>query len=413
MRSHLQPLPLGRRALDDYAPDERLARIRALAEPLRGLRVLHLTAAGSRLRSPEILPSLLALHRDLGLEAELWALAGDRPLWQLVRQLEDGLQGGETAISDDAWAGYLESTRETAAGRLDDWDVVVAHGPGPLAVAVDGPAMAVLRLELDASAAEAGAWARLAPLVEECAALFVSSAAYFRPGFGDRVVEAPEAIDPLAPGAVDLPVTLAGSMLRSFGVDTSRPCCCQLRPFDTWQDPHDVLDAFALAKAELPELQLVLAGDPARGDLEGWQLLREMSEYASERPDVILLTGPGGLGSVELGALRRVSRVALESTMAPSSALTTLETLWAGTPVISEGRRGAAHPVRDGREGYLTDSPESMAARLVELVGDPGLAIELGGAGRELVQERFLITRLLEDELVLLGRERTGDPASL
>ena len=289
----------------------------------------------------------------------------------------------------------------------------MAHGPGPLAAATGGPAPALLRLELDASRPEPAAWARLAPLVEACAALSLPSAGYAPPGLGGRVVEVAEAIDPLAPGAIEQPAALAGSMLRSFGVDTTRPCCCQLRPFDTWQDPHDVLDAFALAKAELPALQLVLAGDPARGDLEAWRLLREVSDYAGERTDVLLLTGPGGLGSVELGALRRIARVALESTLAPASAITTIETLWAGTPVISSGARGAAHPVRDGSEGYLVDTPESAAARLVELVADPGLAIELGAAGRELVRERFLITRLLEDELGLLARAGGGDPATL
>ncbi len=375
--------------------------------------MLHLTAAGSRLRSPEILPSLLSLHRDLGLEGELWALAGERPLWQLVRELEDGLQGAETAISDEAWNGYLEGARSAVAGRLGDWDIVVAHGPGPLAAVTGGPAQAVLRLELDASRPEPGVWARLAPLVGACAVLSLPSAGYAPPGLGGRVVEVAEAIDPLAPGAIEQPAALAGSMLRSFGVDTTRPCCCQLRPFDTWQDPHDVLDAFALAKAELPPLQLVLAGDPARADLEAWRLLREVSDYAGERADVLLLTGPGGLGSVELGALRRIARVALESTLAPASATTTIETLWAGTPVISSGARGAAYPVRDGSEGYLVDTPESAAARLVELVGDPGLAIELGGAGRELVRERFLVTRLLEDELGLLARAGGGDPATL
>jgi hypothetical protein len=44
-----------------------------------------------------------------------------------------------------------------------------------------------------------------------------------------------------------------------------------------------------------------------------------------------------------------------------------------------------------------------MATRLSELVRDPGLAIELGSAGRGRVQERFLVTRLLEDELRLLA----------
>jgi trehalose synthase len=408
-------MAVGRRALADYeeaAGSEALERLRSGAEPLRGARVLYLAAAGSRLRSPELLPSLIPLLRDLGLEAELWALAGDRPLWRLVRELEDGLQGGETAIADDTWSAYLEASRAAAGGKLEGWDAVVVHGPGPLGAAIDSPA-AIWRLELDASGADAAAWERLRPLVEACAACALPAAAYAPAGFGERVEEVPEAIDPLGPGCVELPVTLAGSMLRSLGVDTSRPCCCQVRPFDTWQDPHDVLDAFAIAKEQLPELQLVLAGDPARGDVEAWRLLQEVSEYAESSPDLLLLTGPGGLGNVELNALRRIARAALESTLAPASAVTTLETLWKGTPVVSAGNRGAAHPVSDGREGRHTASPEETAAALVELVRDPGLAIEMGGAGHELVRERFLVSRLAEDELRLVGRARAADAATL
>jgi hypothetical protein len=39
---------------------------------------------------------------------------------------------------------------------------------------------------------------------------------------------------------------------------------------------------------------------------------------------------------------------------------------------------------------------------VVELVRDPGLAIEMGRAGQERVRERFLVTRALGDELRVL-----------
>src|SRR4051812_27262073 len=99
-------MPLGRRAAADYG-DEAGERLKAAAEALRGARVLHLAAAGSRLRSSELVPSLLSLYEDLGITAEFAVLAGERPLWRLVRQLEDGLHGGETAISDQVWSEYL------------------------------------------------------------------------------------------------------------------------------------------------------------------------------------------------------------------------------------------------------------------------------------------------------------------
>jgi trehalose synthase len=59
--------------------------------------------------------------------------------------------------------------------------------------------------------------------------------------------------------------------------------------------------------------------------------------------------------------------------------------------------------VRDGVDGYFVDGVEGAAARIVELVLDPGLAIEMGRAGRERVRERFLVTRALEDELRALA----------
>jgi trehalose synthase len=59
--------------------------------------------------------------------------------------------------------------------------------------------------------------------------------------------------------------------------------------------------------------------------------------------------------------------------------------------------------VRDGIDGYLVEGGAETAERIVELVRDPGLAISMGRAGREHVRERFLITRVLEDELQLLA----------
>ena len=61
-----------------------------------------------------------------------------------------------------------------------------------------------------------------------------------------------------------------------------------------------------------------------------------------------------------------------------------------------------AAQIDDGESGYLVSDTRSIADRLSELVQDAGLAIELGTAGRAKVQEEFLITRLLEDELRLL-----------
>ena len=69
--------------------------------------------------------------------------------------------------------------------------------------------------------------------------------------------------------------------------------------------------------------------------------------------------------------------------------------------------------MRDGTDGYIAGEPPEVAARIAELVRDPGLAIEMGEAGRERVRERFLVTRALEDELRLLAQVTASGGATV
>jgi hypothetical protein len=205
LRIYLQLLPVGRRNLAEDA----LEALRPAAEPLKGARVLHLIAAGA----PQ--PATPPYYRELGIEVELAALVGD-----LVPELENGLLGAETAISDEDWAGY-------DAGLPGEWDIVISHG-----VPISG--VSVLLLAVDTSRPDPALWERVRQLMED-AVVAVPAAEYAPPEID--AVELAEAIDPLGPGCADLPVALAGSMLRSLGVDTGRPCCCQLNAFDSWQEP--------------------------------------------------------------------------------------------------------------------------------------------------------------------------------
>ena len=182
-----------------------------------------------------------------------------------------------------------------------------------------------------------------------------------------------------------------------------RPLCCQLMQMDRWKDPHATIEAFALAREELPELQLVLAAELDSGDAAGWRAAKEVSDYAAGQAGFHLLTSYEGLGHLELGALQRLARVGLHRSLREGFGLAASEALWKGTPVIGNPQGGVPLQVRAGKDGYLTDTPEETARRIVELVRDPGLAIEMGRSGREHVRERFLVTRALEGELAALG----------
>ena len=67
--------------------------------------------------------------------------------------------------------------------------------------------------------------------------------------------------------------------------------------------------------------------------------------------------------------------------------------------------------------GFLVDSVEEAAERIVTLLKDPALRERIGEA-RETVRERFLMTRLMEDWLDLIGSfeprfRLRGDSAAL
>jgi trehalose synthase len=406
MGADLQPLAVAPRSAGDHAPAagaEAVERLRAAAEPLEGARVLHVSSAGGGGRVPDMLGSLLALAAGLGLQVEWRVLFGDAELQAGVRALHDGLQGAEAALDDAAYEAYLQACAGAARG-LDGYDAVVLHDPGALGLAPALDAPLVWRCHVDASQPDEPALERAAGLAELAAVTIASEESFVHERLrGGEVHVAAPGIDPLHARNLELQPRISGRILRPLGIDLERPLCCQLMRMDRWKDPHATVEAFALAKQELPQLQLVLAGALDSSDTDEWRAAKEVSDYTRGRDDVYLLTSYERLGDLELGALQRLSRVALQRSLNEGFGLAASEALWKGTPVVGGAEGGVPLQVRDGVDGYIAEGGEQTAARLVELVSDPGLAVEMGRAGRERVRERFLVTHTLERELRALA----------
>jgi trehalose synthase len=408
VRSGLQRIQPGRRSLGDYAQlvgDDAFERIRGLARSLGGMRVIHVSPAAPRNGCPDLLRGLLPLATDAGLDVEWRVLYGGAPFGDVARDLYDGIQGAETAIAPSTWSEYLEGVAAAIGSLRDDCDVLVLHDPATLGLLAqdEGAARVVWRCHVDASEPEPATWERLLPLLETCDWGIFAYDGFWPPNLGGDVRAIAPAIDPLGPKHMDMPLRLAGHVLRSLGIDLTRPLACHVSRLDRWKDPHGVIDAFAQAKSGVPDLQLVLVGAlPGEGP-QDFRIAREVADYAAGIEDVRVMTSYTGVGEVEVGALQRVARVSLQRSLREGFGLCASEALWKRTPVVASPGGGIASQVEDGRSGYLVDTTQEMAARLQELVQDPGLAIELGSAGRRRVKERFLVTRLLEDELRLLA----------
>jgi trehalose synthase len=404
----LQPMAVAPQALGEYAPAagvEALERVRAAAEPLRGARIAHVSAAATGGRVPDLLGSLLPLQADLGLQVEWRVLFGGPELKVGVGALHEGAQGAETALDLESWSAYLDNCQSAAEGLGEGWDAIVLHDPGTLGLAAAVSAGAtVWRCHLDASSAEPDTRDRLVELSSRCDGLVFAHDSFApAPLRGERLHVAAPGIDPLSARNLELAPRLVGRLVRPHGVDLSRPFIFQPMRLDRWKDPHATIEAFALAKKELPALQLVIAGALDEAVTEEWRAAKEVSDYAGTREDVRLVTSYDRVGDVEIGALQRLSRVTVHRAIREGFGLAASEALWKGTPVVGRSEGGLPLQVRDGVDGYLVESVEETAARVVELVRDPGLAVEMGRAGRERVREHFLVTRMLEDELHALA----------
>jgi trehalose synthase len=371
----LLPIDAGRRPLDDHrevAGDEALERIRTIARPLAGVSVLCLTsadAAGSQ--APNYLRSLLPLMADVGVDVRWRALSGGQHA-KVGDWLEQALGGAEFAATEAEWDDWVEESAAALEPELAETDMIVAHDAAALgciatAARSGAPRCAWSRHE-DASVTDAVAAERLKDVIANLA-----------------VENIAPATDPLGPRNHDLPRQLSGQVLRSLGVDLTRPYVCQTGTIDRWTDPHTAIDAFDLLKEELPELQLVIAGAlPGEGGGD-MRIAKEIEDYSENRSDVHVKTGYGGVGNVELNALQRVARAGISLRLREGLTADRLETWWKGKPVVDEGDATA------------------IAARVEELVRDPGLAVEVGAQARERVRARHLITHALEDELRLAG----------
>jgi trehalose synthase len=401
------------RAPGDYAPlagGRAVEAVQDAATPLRGARVLHVSAAGAPGPVPELLGGLLPLAAGAGVEVGWRVLFADPDLRAVGQALEHGLRGAESAIGAEQWDVWREACERIGRSLNGTADIVVLHDPGTLGLAAGLDMPAVWRCHLDASSAEPEALGRAAGLTERCARVLVPDASFAPEGLvpeglapEGRLVAAPPGIDPLDPRNLELEPRLPGRVVRPLGVDLERPFVLQVVQLDRWDDPHAAIEAFRLAKAEEPELQLVLAGllDPSAAD--DWRAAKEVSDFTAETADVRLLTSYEGLGALEVGALQRLARAALELSLREGFDLAPCETLWKRTPVVGRADGGLALTVRDSVDGFLAEDAEQLAARLVELVRDPGLAAEMGRSGRERVRERFLVTAALERELSALA----------
>jgi trehalose synthase len=401
----LQPVALAHKSLADYTHivgRSLVDEIRELAESLRGTRVVHLSATAFGGGVSEILYTLVPLMRDIGLDVEWQVIYGREEFFNATKVMHNALQGNPQDLTEEQWGTWRQYNEMNARELSRGWDVCVVHDPQPAAIRALAPEKArawVWRCHIDVSTPNPDTMRRLLPFIQDYPAALFHVEDYVPPGMDGAVNIVPPAIDPLAPKNMALSHDDAVYVCAQFGIDVERPMICQVSRFDPWKDPLGVIDAYRLVKRDRPDVQLALVGSMASDDPEGWDFYNSTLAHAAGDPDIHILNNFNNVGAIEVNAFQSLADVVLQKSTREGFGLTVSEALWKGRPFIGGNVGGIPLQVQDGVTGYLVDTVEDCAARILDIIGDPGLGRSLGLRGKEHVRANFLTPRYLRDYL--------------
>jgi trehalose synthase len=408
----LQEVSLGHKTLTDYTHivgKDLTEQIRQLAEPLKGKRVLHVSATAFGGGVSEILYTLVPLMRDVGVDAHWHVIFGKEEFYNATKLLHNSLQGAEETLSDEQWEIFDEINQINAEGLQGEWDVVIVHDPQPIGLLRGAKAKGdkwVWRCHIDLSTPNPAPIARLLPMIEEYDASVWHLDDYVPNGMGKHREEVriiPPAIDPLSPKNMAFSPEDAAFVCRQFGIDVDRPLITQVSRFDPWKDPIGVIDAYREVTEQVPEAQLAMVGSMATDDPEGMEYFQKTFEYAEGDEDIKILSNLNNVGAIEVNAFQSQSDICLQKSIREGFGLTVTEALWKGRPTVAGNVGGIPLQIEDGVSGFLVDSPSECATRCLEILRDPGLGKQLGREGKEHARRLFLTPRLLRDWLTLFG----------
>jgi trehalose synthase len=416
----LQLVNVGQKTLADYATIATrglMEEIRRLAEPLRGKRLVHLSATAFGGGVAEINYALVPLMKDAGLDAEWRIVAGAEEFFAATKTIHNALQGDPLGLTETQQEVYRRFQALNAEQFADDYDFVLVHDPQPAGLIEhfpDSPGHWIWRCHIDLSQPNREVLGYLLPwLARYDAAIFhmqeyVPRAEEMPPAF-----IWPPAIDPLTPKNMALSAEDAAYIVDQFGIDVERPLLTQVSRFDPWKDPLGVIDAYRIVKAKHPEVQLALVGSMAHDDPEGWDYYNRTVTYAAGDPDVYILSNLNNIGSVEVNAFQVHSAAAIQKSTKEGFGLTVTEALWKTRPMVASRVGGIVAQIQDGETGWLVDPnvPDECAQACLEILGDPAGARQRALRGKEFVRRNFLMPRLLRDWLVLLNKLDGNDTA--
>lgn len=387
--------------IEDYEKivgTQAIERIKAKAKPLHGLHVTNLNSTYYGGGVSQLLSSMTLLMDSIGIETGWRVVHGPPDFFSLTKKMHNALQSGEINLTVRKKELYEEVIYENSIRNHLDHDIVIVHDPQPLPMINHYRKNIpwIWRCHIDLSNPNQELWNYLTPFVENYDAVILSIRDYKQELATPQLFFMP-AIDPFSIVNCEMNENEIDERLSHYNIPTDLPLVVQVSRFDRWKDPEGVIKAFKIARKEV-DCTLVLVGNVATDDPEGEDVYKSLLDSREER--IIILSVQD---SALVNALQRRAAVVLQKSIKEGFGLTVTEAMWKGTPVIGGNVGGIRFQIKDAENGFLVDSSEEAAERIVQLIQDTSLQEKMGKKGKESVTKQFLMPRLLEQYLDLFN----------
>jgi len=446
---------------------ERFASTAATArEVLDGRTILNVNSTATGGGVAEMLQTLLAYVRGVGVDARWLVIEGNPPFFEITKRLHNHLYGtaGDGgplgAAEHQAYEDTLQGNVEELVDIVRPDDIVVLHDPQPagLAAAVQRTgARVVWRCHIGVDSpneySDRG-WAFLKPYVDSVNG-YVFSRERFAPTWVPRenLAVITPSIDPFAAKNEAIDSAEAIRILRYVGIlatdgsapireftrrDGSRgrvttrvdllgtgpapphdvPIVLQASRWDALKDMSGVLVGFAEQVVDRTDAHLILAGPQALGvadDPEANQVLQEclalwtsLPEKARRRAHLVCIPmNDPDEHALIVNALQRHAAVVVQKSLAEGFGLTVAEAMWKSRPVVGAAVGGIVDQIVSGETGVLLEDPrdlETFGRTVAALLEDEGERARMGNNGHQRALDEFLGDRHLERWAQLFAR---------
>ena len=460
--------------LEELIGPDRAAHFEASAAAARSLlgarRIVNVNSTATGGGVAELLQTLLAYVRGVGVDARWVVIEGDAEFFDVTKRLHNHLYGSfgdGGALGPEERACYERTMRPNADDLLSfirSDDIVILHDPqtAGLTRAVHiAAARVVWRCHVGRDTANHATdvgWSFLRPYLDAVDA-FVFTRAEFAPPWidRDRLHVITPSIDPFGAKNEQLSPSESRAILQYVGLlggdgdatlatfrrrdgspgrvdrrvdilqtgpppDPKTPLVVQLSRWDRIKDMEGVLRAFAEHVDRSFGAHLMLVGPEVRGvtdDPEGGEVLDECIDawralpHAS-RTRVHLACVPmhdPDEAAIIVNALQRHATVVTQKSLAEGFGLTVVEAMWKHRPVVASRVGGIVDQIVDGEHGLLIDDPSDLAGfadAINRLLADGAFAERIAANAYERAHREFLGDRHLERYATLFASMLPG-----